>query len=182
MSKEKAIKALCGKVLNKEKYNYLTSDEANMSNEGINLQISLGLQSCKTKKDVCDLLEDIRTHERQKCLLKIALLKKKIRELPNRDDWIQKDLPIAKGVLDGGGISKFETLDLIDKCFQIQEQGNAKGREDKELVSSEIVRANSKDLTFSQDSPAQQNQEEKCEMGARQMSKEKELKIGAFSC
>ena len=105
-----------------EKYNYLTSDEANMSNEGINLQISLGLQSCKTKKDVCDLLEDIRTHERQKCLLKIALLKKKIRELPNRDEWIQKDLPIAKGVLDGGGISKFETLRLIDECFQIQEQ------------------------------------------------------------
>jgi len=42
-----------------------------------------------------------------------------------------------------------------------KEQGNAKGREDKELVSSKIVRANSKDLTFSQDFPAQQNQEGK---------------------
>ena len=49
----------------------------------------------------------------------------------------------------------------ISECFQIQWQGNAKVREDKELVSSEIVRANSKDLTFSQDSPAQQNQEGK---------------------
>ena len=96
---------------------------------------------------------------------KVELLKKKIRELPNRDDWIQKDLPIVKGVLDGGGISKFETLDLIDKCFQIQEQGNAKGREDKELVSSEIVRANSKDLTFSQDSPAQNTCN--CECGCK---------------
>ena len=89
MSKEKAIKALCGKVLNKEKYNYLTSDEANMSNERINLQISLGLQSCKTKKDVCDLLEDIRTHERQKCLLKIALAKKKIRELEDYKGFVE---------------------------------------------------------------------------------------------
>jgi len=149
MSKEKAIKAICGKVLNKEKYNYLTSDEANMSNEGINLQISLGLQSCKTKKDVCDLLEDIRTHERQKCLLKIALAKKKMEDFCNKNN-----------IDDCGGME--EAIEILDECFQIQEgQGNAKGREDKELVSSEIVRANSKDLTFSQDSPAQQNQEGK---------------------
>ena len=53
---------------------------------------------------------------------------------------------------------KKELNEIIEK---FQEQGNAKGREDKELVSSEIVRANSKDLTFSQDSPAQQNQEGK---------------------
>ena len=105
MSKEKTIKALCGKVLNKEKYNYLTSDEANMSNEGINLQISLGLQSCKTKKDVCDLLEDIRTHERQKCLLKIALAKKKINEVFNPDEmyWLKIN-------------------EILDECFQIHEQ------------------------------------------------------------
>ena len=52
---------------------------------------------------------------------------------------------------------KKELNEIIEK---FQEQGNAKGREDKELVSSEIVRANSKDLTSSQDSPAQNNQEQ----------------------
>ena len=99
--------------MNKEKYNYLTSDEANMSNEEINLQISLGLQSCKTKKDVCDLLEDIRTHERQKWQSAVALLKKKINgnECGEFDEdanfWCYRMELIEKA---------------IDECFQIQEQ------------------------------------------------------------
>ena len=151
MSKEKVIKALCGKVLNKEKYNYLTSDEANMSNEGINLQISLGLQSCKTKKDVCDLLEDIRTHERQKCLLKIALAKSDMNKL----------LQFEKISKEGSAGIKL-CLSIIDECFQIQEQGNAKGRADiKSGDEPEKVEAmRNDDSLSSQDSSAQDNQEQ----------------------
>lgn len=40
---------------------------------------------------------------------------KKIREMPNRDDWLQKDLPMAKNILDGGGVKRLDVIDLIEK-------------------------------------------------------------------
>ena len=43
---------------------YLTNDEMKMGRREVNLQIALGLKSCKTIKDVCDLLNDVRKHER----------------------------------------------------------------------------------------------------------------------
>ena len=109
-----------------------------------------------TKGDIFDSseLEDnenpiIPSIELEDVLSALALAKKKMEDFCNKNN-----------IDDCGGME--EAIEILDECFQIQEgQGNAKGREDKELVSSEIVRANSKDLTFSQDSPAQQNQEGK---------------------
>ena len=94
--------------------------------------------------DCCEVNYELLFEDVQSAL---ALTKNKINEVFNPDEmyWLKIN----------------EISKILDECFQIQEQGNAKGREDKELVSSEIVRANSKDLTFSQDSPAQQNQEGK---------------------
>ena len=47
------------------KWNYATDKEANiLSPDEFDLQIVLGLQSCKTKNDVMDLLKDVRQHER----------------------------------------------------------------------------------------------------------------------
>ena len=41
------------------KLNYFTEGEAKMGKEGLILQATLGLQSCNTKKDCCEILEDI---------------------------------------------------------------------------------------------------------------------------
>ncbi|MBE3095274.1 MAG: hypothetical protein IMZ52_09610 [Actinobacteria bacterium] len=46
------------------KWNYLTEKEADMEPDMVDLQIVLGLQTCKTKKDVLELLQDVRRHER----------------------------------------------------------------------------------------------------------------------
>jgi len=46
------------------KLTYLTQEEMKMEKEMVNLQVVLGLQSCKTRADVCELLEDLRQHER----------------------------------------------------------------------------------------------------------------------
>ena len=47
------------------KLNYLTDEEfKTLSREEIDLQIALGLRSCKTLKDVTELLEDLRQHEK----------------------------------------------------------------------------------------------------------------------
>jgi hypothetical protein len=50
------------------KLNYLTKKEAKMTDKEINLQIVLGLQSCETKEDVCNLLDDVRACERKRLL------------------------------------------------------------------------------------------------------------------
>jgi len=50
------------------KLNYLTEKETKMSDEEINLQIVLGLQTCETKGDVSKLLSDIRVCERKRLL------------------------------------------------------------------------------------------------------------------
>lgn len=51
--------------MSKPKLNYLTGDEfENLSREDVNMQIALGLRSCKTLKDVTKLLDDIRAHEK----------------------------------------------------------------------------------------------------------------------
>jgi len=47
------------------KWNYATDKEAqSLKPNEFDLQIVLGLQSCKTKKDVMTLLKDVRQHER----------------------------------------------------------------------------------------------------------------------
>lgn len=43
--------------------NYLTEAELELSREEVNLQIATGLESCKTKAEVCELLDDVRAHE-----------------------------------------------------------------------------------------------------------------------
>lgn len=50
--------------MSKDGYSYLTDKEAEMSRQAVNMQIILGLQTCKTKGDVEGLLNDIRKHER----------------------------------------------------------------------------------------------------------------------
>ncbi len=47
-----------------QKLQYLTEKELEMPKEMVDLQIVLGLQSCKTKSDVVQLLSDAREHER----------------------------------------------------------------------------------------------------------------------
>ena len=46
------------------KWNYLTDTESKMKPDLVDLQIVLGLQTCKTKEDVLKLLKDVRQHER----------------------------------------------------------------------------------------------------------------------
>ena len=46
------------------KWNYLSEQEAKMEPKLVDLQIVLGLEYCKTKKDVLELLQDVRQHER----------------------------------------------------------------------------------------------------------------------
>ena len=46
------------------KWNYLSEQEAKMEPALVDLQIVLGLEHCKTKKDVLELLRDVRQHER----------------------------------------------------------------------------------------------------------------------
>ena len=48
----------------KMKWNYLSEQEATMEPNLVDLQIVLGLQSCRTKQDVLNLLKDVRQHER----------------------------------------------------------------------------------------------------------------------
>ena len=43
---------------------YLTEEEFKMPQKMVDLQVVLGLQSCKSKSDVVELLSDIREHER----------------------------------------------------------------------------------------------------------------------
>lgn len=45
--------------------NYLSEAELKFSRKEVNLQIALGLKTCKSVKDVCGLLDDIREHERR---------------------------------------------------------------------------------------------------------------------
>jgi len=46
------------------KWNYLSEQEVKMEPALVDLQIVLGLQSCRTKKDVLNLLKDVRQYER----------------------------------------------------------------------------------------------------------------------
>lgn len=71
------------------RFNYLTEEEARkFTREEANLQISFGLQTCKTKEEVCKLLDDVREHER--ILLfdsieeKTKAIEKKIVEIENQ--------------------------------------------------------------------------------------------------
>lgn len=71
------------------KFNYLTEEEAKkFSREEANLQIAIGIQTCKTREEVCNLLEDIRLHER--ILLfdgleeKTKAIEKKITDIENQ--------------------------------------------------------------------------------------------------
>jgi len=54
--------------------NYLTEDEMQMSEDMVDLQIALGLQSCKTKGTAVSLLKDVRMHERLKLIKEIEKL------------------------------------------------------------------------------------------------------------
>ncbi len=65
---------------------YLTTSELELSREEVNLQIALGLESCKTKEDVCELLEDVRAHERY--LLRDFMKTKRYQDHPLYLRWI----------------------------------------------------------------------------------------------
>jgi len=43
---------------------YLTAEEMRMSREEVNLQTVLGIESCKSREDIIELLDDVREHER----------------------------------------------------------------------------------------------------------------------
>lgn len=63
----------------KMKLNYLTESEMMMPREFVNLQAVLGIQSCKTRGSVCEILDDIREHER-------ILIKKTSKEKELQDE------------------------------------------------------------------------------------------------
>lgn len=46
-------------------YNYLTKEEAEMEPKLVDAQILQGFKTAKTGKDVFELLEDVRLHERE---------------------------------------------------------------------------------------------------------------------
>ena len=47
------------------KLHYLTEEEfKKLSKDEVNMQIALGLRSCKTLGDVIELLQDVREHEK----------------------------------------------------------------------------------------------------------------------
>ena len=72
------------------KLNYFTEGEAKMGKEGLILQATLGLQSCNTKKDCCEILEDIWS-------IALADQKAKIREwLKQYDQKGLDNLPLLK--------------------------------------------------------------------------------------
>ena len=48
----------------------------------------------------------------------VEWLKLKVRQLSNRDDWLQDGLPVARGVLDGGGVGRVDVIKLIDEAFE----------------------------------------------------------------
>jgi hypothetical protein len=48
----------------KKSFKYMSSSEAVMPPKWFDAQIALGLKSCKTIGEVCELLEDVRKHER----------------------------------------------------------------------------------------------------------------------
>lgn len=85
----------------KDGYSYLTNKEAEMLDSEVYLQIALGLKSCKKLRDVCDLLHDIRLHERNKWVSALALLKKRI----------------VEARFDEASYINY----IIDECFKIKE-------------------------------------------------------------
>lgn len=67
------------------KLNYLTDKELkSLSRDDANLQIALGLRSCKTLADVTELLQDVRVHE--KYLFKLFLEQKRQEEIESSNE------------------------------------------------------------------------------------------------
>jgi predicted nucleic acid-binding Zn-ribbon protein len=76
---------VCAECRLKE-FKYLTKDEIRMlSRDEVNLQIVIALQTCKTKADACELIDEIRRHER--LLLETATVKK-TSALPQSQDRV----------------------------------------------------------------------------------------------
>ena len=86
------------------KLNYLTPEEFKMSKDEVNMQVVLGLQSCKTKKDVSDLLDDIRAHERQNAQKEIEKVNLEANEVRNQAclkiTQLNAKIEAAKPILD----------------------------------------------------------------------------------
>jgi hypothetical protein len=131
--------------MSKVKLNYLTPEEFKLSKEEVNMQIVLGLQSCKTKKDVSDLLDDVRAHERENVQKEIAevtkvrdVLGKKHNELVDERNNALAKIEAAKQIvveapkthktlkeLEGGGYCEsqeyytFEVTSFIEKLVAL---------------------------------------------------------------
>lgn len=54
------------------KPHYFVKNEMGFDRESANLQAVLGLQTCKTKGEACEILNDIRLHERIKLLASLG--------------------------------------------------------------------------------------------------------------
>lgn len=55
------------------KWHYVTDKEALFNPANFDLQIALGLRTCKTIQDVLNLLKDVRQHERIKVIKLMSL-------------------------------------------------------------------------------------------------------------
>ena len=63
---------------------YFTKEELEFPREEANLQAVLGIQTCKTKGDVCHILNDIRLHEKYKLLAEL-------KESPRKRSCLEKE-------------------------------------------------------------------------------------------
>jgi hypothetical protein len=80
----------------KDELHYLTPEDfATLHPESIDLQVALGLQSCKTLGDVEELLQDIRLHERVKTVkaVKEAISEGRVSSLEGLDRFLAEFAP-----------------------------------------------------------------------------------------
>lgn len=56
--------------MKKQKLNYATEEELEYPSSIFDLQITNGLETCKTKNDVIGLLADVRAHEKRRLIEK----------------------------------------------------------------------------------------------------------------
>lgn len=73
------------------KTNYLTPKEMEMSREDVDLQICLGIQSCKSKGAVFELLSDVRKHEQSLHSIAEHNLHKLLHKLLKDNDKLVED-------------------------------------------------------------------------------------------
>ena len=70
-------------------------------------------------KKCCEArLNEVRKESKQETAKKIKEIIKEISIMPNRDDRICCQGGLKVGLLDGGGVGRFDVTDLLEKSFK----------------------------------------------------------------